>query len=138
MEDYIYACKTDTDKYAKEVENKYSNHITGQQRGYMAGTRRNRNLPLQQNKQTFTWLHKDNTNLNNNSIRTFVPYGDSSILVGTFRGLNILNKKNSPSLLPISISPGKEGLSQLLHPQHADRQGSDTLDRDLFSRSQLS
>ena len=30
MEDYIYACKTDTDKYAKEVENKYSNHITGQ------------------------------------------------------------------------------------------------------------
>ena len=29
-EDYIYACKTDTDKYAKEVENKYSNHITGQ------------------------------------------------------------------------------------------------------------
>ena len=23
MEDYIYACKTDTDKYAKEVENKY-------------------------------------------------------------------------------------------------------------------
>lgn len=28
MEDYIYACKTDTDKYAKEVENKYSNHIT--------------------------------------------------------------------------------------------------------------
>ena len=30
MEDYIYACKTDTDKYAKEVENKYNNHITRQ------------------------------------------------------------------------------------------------------------
>ena len=30
MEDYIYAYKTDTDKYAKEIEDKYSNHITGQ------------------------------------------------------------------------------------------------------------
>ena len=30
MEDYIYACKTDTDKYAKEVEKRYSNHINGQ------------------------------------------------------------------------------------------------------------
>ncbi|MCR1845564.1 hypothetical protein [Phocaeicola sartorii] len=30
MEDYIYACKTDTDKYAKEIENKYNNNLTGQ------------------------------------------------------------------------------------------------------------
>ena len=55
------------------------------------------------NKQTFTWLHKDNTNLNNNSIRTFVSYGDSSILVGTFRGLNILNKKEL-TITPANIN----------------------------------
>nr|WP_300698395.1 hypothetical protein [uncultured Phocaeicola sp.] len=30
MEDYIYACKTDMDKYAQEVKNKYSNHIAEQ------------------------------------------------------------------------------------------------------------
>ena len=29
MEDYIYACKTDTDKYAKEIEKKYSRYIDG-------------------------------------------------------------------------------------------------------------
>lgn len=63
------------------------------------------------NKQTFTWLHKDNTNLNNNSIRTFVSYGDSSILVGTFRGLNILNKKEL-TITPANINiAGKGGLS---------------------------
>lgn len=33
----------------------HCNHITGQQRGYMAGTRRNRNLPLQQ-KQTDLYM----------------------------------------------------------------------------------
>lgn len=33
-------------------------------------------------KKSFTRLHKDNTGLSNNSVRTFVPYGDSSILVG--------------------------------------------------------
>ena len=26
MEDYIYACKTDTDKYAKEIEKKYGRY----------------------------------------------------------------------------------------------------------------
>lgn len=29
MEDYIYACKTDTDQYAKEIEKKYSRYIDG-------------------------------------------------------------------------------------------------------------
>lgn len=29
MEDYIYVCKIDMDKYVKEVENKYSNYIIG-------------------------------------------------------------------------------------------------------------
>lgn len=29
MEDYIYACKTDTDKYAKEIEKKYGRYIDG-------------------------------------------------------------------------------------------------------------
>ena len=56
-------------------------------------------------------MHKDNTNLNNNSIRTFVSYGDSSILVGTFRGLNILNKKEL-TITPANINiAGKGGLS---------------------------
>lgn len=30
MEDYIYTCKTDIDKFAREVEKKYNNNLTGQ------------------------------------------------------------------------------------------------------------
>ena len=62
-------------------------------------------------KKSFTRLHKDNTGLSNNSVRTFVPYGDSSILVGTFRGLNILDKKEL-TIAPANINiAGKGGLS---------------------------
>lgn len=41
--------------------------------------------------ETFTRLDTDNSGLNNNSIRHLIPFGKDSILIGTFRGLNILN-----------------------------------------------
>lgn len=62
-------------------------------------------------RQIFTRLHKGNTGLSNNSVRTFVPYSDSSILVGTFRGLHILDKKGL-TVTPANINiAGKGGLS---------------------------
>lgn len=75
------------------------------------GTDENGICLFNKEKQTFTWLHKDNTKLSNNSIRAFVPYGDSSILIGTFRGLNILDK-NKFTITPANINiSGKGGLS---------------------------
>ena len=73
-------------------------------------------------KQTFTRLHKDNTGLSNNSIRTFVPYSDSSILIGTFRGLNILDKK-ALTVAPANINiAGKGGLSHYsIHSMLVDK-----------------
>lgn len=59
-------------------------------------------------KQSFTWLHKDNTHLSNNFVRTFVPYSDSSILIGTFRGLNILDKKTL-AINPANVNIAGEG-----------------------------
>lgn len=41
--------------------------------------------------ETFIRLDTDNSGLNNNSIRHLIPFGKDSILIGTFRGLNILN-----------------------------------------------
>lgn len=43
--------------------------------------------------QRFTRLNTNNTELNNNSIRNLVTLGKDSILIGTFRGLNILDTK---------------------------------------------
>ena len=73
-------------------------------------------------RQTFTWLHKDNTCLSNNSIRTLVPYSDSSILIGTFRGLNILDKKEL-AIAPADINiAGKGGLSHYsIHSMMIDK-----------------
>lgn len=59
-------------------------------------------------KQSFTWLHKGNTRLSNNSVRTFVPYGDSAILIGTFRGLHILDKKTL-AIDPANVNIAGEG-----------------------------
>lgn len=77
---------------------------------------------LNRQDQTITRLNKDNTNLNNNSIRVFVPYNDSSILVGTFGGLNILNKK-SLTVTPADINiAGEGGLSHYsIHSMLIDR-----------------
>lgn len=62
-------------------------------------------------KRIFTRLHKENSNLSNNTIRTLVFYNDDSILAGTFGGLNILNKKDL-TITPADINiAGKGGLS---------------------------
>lgn len=44
-------------------------------------------------EQSFTRLNTDNTQLNNNSIRNIIRLNEDSVLIGTFRGLNILNSQ---------------------------------------------
>lgn len=61
--------------------------------------------------QKFTRLNRTNSNLSNNSVRTLIELNNDTILVGTFGGLNILNKKEM-SVSPVNISiTGKGGLS---------------------------
>lgn len=74
-------------------------------------------------KQTFTQLNKDNTHLSDNWIRTLISYNDSTILVGTFRGLNVLNKKNL-TITPANIDiAGEGGLSHFsIHSMLIDKQ----------------
>jgi signal transduction histidine kinase/ligand-binding sensor domain-containing protein/DNA-binding response OmpR family regulator len=46
-------------------------------------------------RQTFTQYNKANTQLSNNSIRALIPFNKDSIFIGTFGGLNILDKKTN-------------------------------------------
>lgn len=41
--------------------------------------------------ETFRRLNTGNSGLNNNSVRHLIPFGKDSVLIATFRGLNILN-----------------------------------------------
>ena len=44
--------------------------------------------------ETFRRLNTGNSGLNNNSVRHLIPFGKDSVLIATFRGLNILNTRD--------------------------------------------
>lgn len=72
------------------------------------GTNEN-GLCLYNNKeQTFTRLNTDNSGLNNNSVRHLTVLSKDSILIGTFRGLNILNTQNM-IITPINMDMKAKG-----------------------------
>lgn len=58
--------------------------------------------------QTFSRLNTNNSGLNNNSIRHLTSLNKDSILIGTFRGLNILNTKDM-TITPINMDMKTKG-----------------------------
>lgn len=58
--------------------------------------------------QTFTRLTSSNSGLNNNSVRHLIPLNKDSILIGTFRGLNILNTKDR-TISPVNMDMEAKG-----------------------------
>lgn len=60
------------------------------------------------NDQTFTRLHKGNSGLSSNGIRTMIPYGEKTILVGTFGGLNCIDIPTR-TVTPVNTGLSKEG-----------------------------
>lgn len=61
--------------------------------------------------QTFRRLNKANSGLSNNSVRTLAELNDSTLLIGTFGGLNMLDKRTL-TVTPVSMDiAGKGGLS---------------------------
>lgn len=60
---------------------------------------------------TFTQYDKTNTGLSNNSIRSLIFFNKDSILIGTFGGPNILNKKDN-TIEPVNMNiEGQGGLN---------------------------
>lgn len=59
-------------------------------------------------KNTFTRLNSDNTSLSNNFVRVIQNMGKDSLLIGTFAGLNILNKKDL-TIYPVKMDPDRKG-----------------------------
>lgn len=59
-------------------------------------------------KNTFTRFNTENTSLNSNNIRTIESMGKDSLLIGTFAGLNILNKKEQ-TIHPVKMDHNGKG-----------------------------
>ena len=74
---------------------------------------------------TFTRYDTSNTQLSNNHIRTLLSYTKDSILIGTFEGLNLMNKRDN-SIVPVrSDSERFGGLSHFsVHSMLMDRDGT--------------
>ena len=102
-----------------ELKRKYSSADKGFPKGRITdllpdadkiwiGTFENGIFLFNKEKQTFTPYDKTNTQLSNNSIRVFLPYNNDLILIGTFGGLNILNKKDN-SISPANLNSERYG-----------------------------
>lgn len=72
------------------------------------GTNENGLCLYNKKEQTFTRLNTDNSGLNNNSVRHLTILSKDSILIGTFRGLNILNTQNM-IITPINMDMKAKG-----------------------------
>ncbi|MEY8608382.1 two-component regulator propeller domain-containing protein [Parabacteroides segnis] len=72
------------------------------------GTNENGLCLYNKKEQTFTRLNTDNSGLNNNSVRHLTVLSKDSILIGTFRGLNILNTQNM-IITPINMDMKAKG-----------------------------
>ena len=72
------------------------------------GTDENGVCVYNKEKQSFKRLNTSNSGLNNNSVRTMLPLNKDSILIGTFRGLNILNTTDM-HISPIEMNMDEEG-----------------------------
>lgn len=101
------------------------------------GTNENGLCLYNKKEQTFTRLNTDNSGLNNNSVRHLTVLSKDSILIGTFRGLNILNTQNM-IITPINMDMKAKGaLSHYsIHSMLIDR--DQTLWVGPTRRSQLS
>lgn len=66
-----------------------------------------------------------NTNLSHNHIRTLIQYNEESLLIGTFRGLNIFNKKDK-TITPVQMEMEQQGgLSHYsIHSMLMDKDGT--------------
>lgn len=76
------------------------------------GTDENGICAYNKKDQTFLCFNTENSGLNNNSIRALTFLNKDSILIGTFRGLNILNTQN---MTITSINPKMETKGGLSH-----------------------
>ena len=72
------------------------------------GTNENGLCLYNKKEQTFTRLNTDNSGLNNNSVRHLTVLSKDSVLIGTFRGLNILNTQNM-IITPINMDMKAKG-----------------------------
>lgn len=68
--------------------------LAGEANNIFIGTDENGLCVFNKKEETFVRLNTKNSGLNHNSIRQFAVLNKDSILVGTFRGLNILNTRN--------------------------------------------
>lgn len=82
--------------------------LAGPSDNIFIGTLENGLSVYNKKSETFTRLNSENSGLNNNSVRKLIPFGKDSILIGTFRGLNILNI-NDMSISPIRIEMQSKG-----------------------------
>lgn len=75
--------------------------------------------------QRFTRLNTHNTELNNNSIRNIIQLNKDSLLIGTFRGLNILNTRTMRMASLQTDIKTKGGLSHYsVHGMLIDKDGT--------------
>jgi len=74
--------------------------------------------------QKLSIYNDSNTNLSHNHIRTLIHYNEESLLIGTFRGLNIFNKKNN-TITPVQLEMEQQGgLSHYsIHSMLIDKDG---------------
>lgn len=72
------------------------------------GTNENGLCVFDKQTRSFQRLTTQNSGLSHNSIRTLQPFGKDSILIGTFRGLNILDI-NTLHITPIEMDMSEKG-----------------------------
>lgn len=77
-----------------------------------AGTENSGCYRLDTQSQTFICFNESNSGLSNNYIRTFCDYGADTVLIGTFSGINLFDKKTGTVSL-VKTSPN--GTGQLSH-----------------------
>ena len=86
------------------------------------GTDENGLFIYNKDTQSFTQLNTSNSGLSSNSIRVLEPSGTDSILIGTFRGINILNTKDLTITAIQTDMDAKGGLSHYsIHSMLIDR-----------------
>lgn len=82
--------------------------LAGEANNVFIGTDENGLCIFRKKEETFLRLHTKNSGLNHNSIRQLTALNEDSILIGTFRGLNILNLR-SMTVTPVDMEMEAKG-----------------------------
>lgn len=99
--------------------------LADQANNILIGTNENGLCIYNKEQETFTRLNTGNSGLNHNSVRHLVSLTPDSILIGTFRGLNILDMKQM-TVTPVPMDMNAEGaLTHFsVHSMLIDRDGT--------------